>query len=82
MDDIELQEITNRLHVAESILASVRNTLKTLPLVENMAKDVEFKVVQQYVVKICTQQKHRTIHVSKLQDEVEQVMVTIHPLHN
>ena len=45
MEDIELQEIIEKIHGRESSLAGLRNSLKTPSLVENMGKVVVFKIL-------------------------------------
>ena len=43
MDDVELQDITKRLHMVDTNMASMRTSLKALPQVENMSKAIDLK---------------------------------------
>ena len=43
MDDVDLQDITKRLHMVDTNMASLRTSLKDLPQVENMSKAVDLK---------------------------------------
>ena len=46
MDDVELQDITKRLHMVDTNMASLWTSLKYLPQVENMSKDAYLKELQ------------------------------------
>ena len=43
MDDVELQDITKRLHMVDTNMASLWTSLKDLPQFENMSKAVDLK---------------------------------------
>ena len=81
MDDVELEDITERLHASEISLDSLRTSLKDLPPVEKMSKVDELEALQQQVAKLWTHQQRRTNHVTELQAEAEYVTVTIHLVH-
>ena len=69
MDYVELQDITQRLHAVETSLDSLQTSLKDLPLVEKMSKDIELKALQQQVAKLWTYQQRRTARVVELHAE-------------
>ena len=45
MDNVELQDIIERLHMVDTIMASLWTSLKAISLVEKMSKDVELKIL-------------------------------------
>ena len=46
MDDVELQDITDKLHAPNTSLESLQTSLKALSPVEKMSNDNELKVLQ------------------------------------
>ena len=81
LDDAELEKVTKKLHTREENMIGLRNELKKFALVEKMSKAAAFKILQEQVAKLWTQQQRRTEHVAKLQAKVEQVIGTIHLVH-
>ena len=65
MDDVELQDITKKIHEEEVSLAGLQTSLKYLSLIEKMSKVAEHKVLQQEVTKLWTQKQRRANHVAK-----------------
>ena len=47
MDDVEMKEIKEKLHAAESSLVGLRTSLKYLSPDVNMSKDFQIKLLQQ-----------------------------------
>ena len=43
MEDVDLQDITKRLHMVYTNMASLWTSLKALPQVENMSKAIDLK---------------------------------------
>ena len=81
MEDVEMQDITGRLHAKEETLFHLRTPLKSLSPVENMSKDAKLKILQQHVTKTWMQQQRRIDRVAKLQAEAKHITTTIHPIH-
>ena len=60
MDDVELDQVVEKIHTIESNLNGIRNELKKLPPIKKTGNDVNLKTLQQLVAKSQKQQQRRT----------------------
>ena len=81
MDDVEFQDITQRLHAIETSLSGLQTSLKSSPPLEKISKATELKALQQQVAKLHTKTQRRIDRVMELKAEAGKVTVTIHPVH-
>ena len=57
MDDTELEQVTKQFHTTKESFNKLKNELKKLPIVEKMSNNVDFKIIQQQVARLWTQQQ-------------------------
>ena len=57
VDDKELEKVIKQFHTTKEIFNKLKNELKKLPIVEKMSNNVDFKIIQQQVARLWTQQQ-------------------------
>ena len=57
VDDTELEQVTKQFHTTKESFNKLKNELKKLPIVEKMSNNVDFKIIQQKVARLWTQQQ-------------------------
>ena len=66
IDDVELEKVTEELHIAETELTQLKNEMKQLPLVKKIAREIEMKKLQQHIKVLCTKQQQCVDKVEEL----------------
>ena len=52
INDEELEQVTQQLHIAEADFNKLKNDLKKLPTTKKMSKDLDLKKLQQQVARL------------------------------